>query len=167
MVVAKLRNIEMPGTLLPRLPARKKTMAKPTDKKKLEIREAGGGPQLKHNPFAALSGASAPDAAPADPPPAAEKPAPEPKSRGRLILRREKKHRGGKTVVIIAGLRASAHLAESEIEKLAQHLKQQLGCGGAVERVANDTEIVIQGDQPARIAELLRAKSFRVDGVTS
>ena len=91
----------------------------------------------------------------------------EPKSRGRLILRREKKHRGGKTVVIVAGLRSSAHLAESEIEKLAQHLKQQLGCGGAVERVTNDTEIVIQGDQPARIAELLRAQRFRVDGVTS
>jgi translation initiation factor 1 (eIF-1/SUI1) len=84
-----------------------------------------------------------------------------------LILRREKKQRGGKTVVVIAGLRASAHLAESEIEKLAQHLKQQLGCGGAVERVSNDTEIVIQGDQPARVAELLREKSFRVDGITS
>jgi translation initiation factor 1 (eIF-1/SUI1) len=36
-----------------------------------------------------------------------------------------------------------------------------------VERVRNDTEIVVQGDQPARVAELLRARGFRVDGVTS
>jgi translation initiation factor 1 len=140
-------------------------MAKPSDKKKIEVPEAGEGAALKHNPFGALGGVSAPQA-PATPAPAVTS-APAPKSRGRLVLRREKKQRGGKTVVVVAGLRASAHLAESEIEKLAQHLKQQLGCGGAVERVTNDTEIVIQGDQPARVAELLREKNFRVDGVTS
>lgn len=143
-------------------------MAKPSDKKKIAVPEAGVGPALKHNPFGALGGVSAPAGTPPAPAAsAATTPEREPKSRGRLILRREKKHRGGKTVVIVAGLRASAHLAESEIEKLAQYLKQQLGCGGAVERVANDTELVIQGDQPARVAELLRAKSFRVDGITS
>jgi len=144
-------------------------MAKPSDKKKIAVHGTGQESQLKHNPFGALGGVAAPRAeAPSqesEAPPVTA--APEPKSRGRLILRREKKHRGGKTVVIVAGLRSSAHLAESEIEKLAQHLKQQLGCGGAVERVTNDTEIVIQGDQPARIAELLRAQRFRVDGVTS
>jgi translation initiation factor 1 (eIF-1/SUI1) len=32
--------------------------------------------------------------------------------------------------------------------------------------VQSDSEIVVQGDQPARIAELLRALRFRVDGVT-
>jgi translation initiation factor 1 len=145
-------------------------MAKSGDKKKLEVREAGQGLALKHNPFGALSGVSAPagesvatTVAPAE----TNVVAPAPKSRGRLVLRREKKGRGGKTVVIVAGLRANAHLAESEIDKLAQYLKQQLGCGGAVERVPNDTEIVIQGDQPARIAELLREKKIRVDGVTS
>jgi translation initiation factor 1 len=143
-------------------------MAKPGDKKnKLDVREAGDGPELKHNPFGALGGVSAPEAPPIVTAAVAPASVPPDKSRGRLILRREKKHRGGKTVVVVAGLRANAHLPESEIEKLAQHLKQQLGCGGSVERVANDTEIVIQGDQPARIAELLRAKSFRVDGVTS
>src|SRR5690349_8794261 len=106
------------------------------DKKKIDVQEAGSGAALKHNPFGALSGASAP-VAPSAPaaavaPSAPPAPAKEPKSRGRLILRREKKQRGGKTVVIVAGLRASAHLPESEIAKIAQHLKQQLGCGGAV-----------------------------------
>lgn len=135
-------------------------------KKKIEVREAGQGDALKHSPFGALSGVSAPAGEPAATPQPVAK-APEPKSRGRLVLRREKKGRGGKTVVVVAGLRASAHLAESEIDKLAQYLKQQLGCGGSVERVPNDTEIVIQGDHPARVAELLRDKAFRVDGVTS
>jgi translation initiation factor 1 len=144
----------------------RRAMAKPSDKKKIEVPGAGEGPALKHNPFGALGGVTAPQAPATSEPAVVAAPAP-PKSRGRLILRREKKQRGGKTVVVVAGLRASAHLAESEIEKLAQYLKQQLGCGGAVERVTNDTEIVIQGDQPARVAELLREKNFRVDGVTS
>jgi translation initiation factor 1 (eIF-1/SUI1) len=137
-------------------------------KDKLEVKAAGEGAALKHNPFGALSGASAPQHAPAAPLPAtltAAEPA-KPKSRGRLVQRRETKHRGGKAVVVIAGLRANAHLAESEIEKLAQDLKREIGCGGAVQRAPNDTEIVIQGDQPARVAELLRARGFRVDGVT-
>lgn len=145
-------------------------MAKSDKKNKIAVPEAGQGPQLKHNPFGALSGLDAPKAElPAEKPAAlAVTPEAAPaKVRGRLVLRREKKQRGGKTVVIVAGLRANAHLAESEIEKLAKHLKAQLGCGGAVERVTNDTEIVIQGDQPARVAELLRDKGFKVDGVTS
>jgi len=145
-------------------------MPKSDKKSKVAVREAGQGPALKHNPFGALGGVEAPRSnqpteVSAAGPRAPEAPAPN--VRGRLVLRREKKHRGGKTVVIVAGLRASAHLPESEIEKLAKYLKEQLGCGGAVERVPNDTEIVIQGDQAARVAELLRAKSFKVDGVTS
>lgn len=133
--------------------------------------EAGHGPALKHNPFGALAGATAasPTQAPAATTPLPAPPAPElPKTaRGRLILRREKKRRGGKTVVVVAGLRAHAHLAESQIAALAQELKQQLGCGGSVERVANDTELVLQGDQPQRVAELLRERGFVVGGVTA
>jgi translation initiation factor 1 (eIF-1/SUI1) len=145
-------------------------MKKRDDNRKRDVPEAGSAPVLKHNPFGALRGASAPAATiaarPAESHTEIAEPAKEPKSRGRLVLRREKKQRGGKTVVIVAGLRSNAHLSESEIAKIAQHLKQQLGCGGAVERVQSDSEIVVQGDQPARIAELLRALRFRVDGVT-
>jgi translation initiation factor 1 (eIF-1/SUI1) len=143
-----------------------------TKKDKLAVPEAGRGAVLKHNPFGALGEV----AARAEPAPSAFESAAassrEPsgesqKSRGRLVLRRETKRRGGKAVVVVAGLRAHAHLAESEIAAIAQQLKQQLGCGGTVERVSGDTEIVVQGDQPARVAELLRARGFRVDGVTS
>jgi translation initiation factor 1 (eIF-1/SUI1) len=153
-------------------------VSKPDPKRsKREVKEAGHGPALKHNPFGALAPAAAAagiasgaaevtqaPAAEAGPATAGERSS---KPRGRLVLRREKKRRGGKTVVVVAGLRADAHLAESEIEALAQHLKQQLGCGGSVERVAGDSELVLQGDQPARVAELLRERGFRVDGVTS
>ena len=136
-----------------------------TNKDKIAVPEAGQGTALKHNPFGALAGAQA---APESAAPSSREPSTESqKSRGRLVLRRETKRRGGKAVVVVAGLRANAHLPESEIAAIAQQLKQQLGCGGTVERVAGDTEIVVQGDQPARVAELLRARGFRVDGVTS
>lgn len=139
-------------------------------KGKIAVPQAGQGPALKHNPFGQLAGAPAAEA-PAAVPPAAEataarSPEPRGKSRGRLVLRREKKGRGGKTVVVVAGLRASAHLSESEIDTLARLLRQQLGCGGSSERVPNDTVIVVQGDQPARVAEVLRAQGFQVGGVT-
>jgi len=142
---------------------------------KVPVPAAGSGPALKHSPFGALSGLNAPpvvvsasSSAPAkvEPKPTS-KPAAPAKVPARLVLRREKKGRGGKTVVVVAGLRAQAHLPESEIAALAQHLKQQLGCGGAVERVSGDTEIVVQGDQPARVAELLTERGFRVAGVTA
>jgi translation initiation factor 1 (eIF-1/SUI1) len=150
-------------------------MAKKTGNCKVAVAEAGRGEALTHNPFGALRDAAAQPApassagAPEDAAPAAsrEPGAEKQKSRGRLVLRRETKRRGGNAVVVVAGLRAQAHLPESEIAAVAQQLKQQLGCGGTVERVAGDTEIVVQGDQPARVAELLRARGFRVEGVTS
>jgi hypothetical protein len=75
---------------------------KPRPKPKVKLAESGTASALKHNPFGALAGARAPAAfepACATPAAVAEKhPA-----RGRLVLRREKKHRGGKTVVVIAG----------------------------------------------------------------
>ena len=141
-------------------------------KGKLDVAEAGAGDALKHSPFAKLAAETAVESLPAaplpqPPPEPAAEPAKPPKSRGRLVLRREKKGRGGKTVVVVSGLRADAHLPESEIERIAKQLRQQLGCGSSVERVPSDTIIVVQGDQPARVAELLTALGFRVDGVKS
>jgi translation initiation factor 1 len=122
--------------------------------------------KLTHSPFAGLTaraGAQAP-ASPAELPIApAPAPAPAAKSRGRLVLRRETKHRGGKAVVIVSGLDALADFDASAIEALAKECKQALGCGGTVD----GSEIVLQGDRPAEVAELLRAKGFRVAGVTA
>jgi len=89
------------------------------------------------------------------------------KSAGRLVLRRETKGRGGKAVIVITGFSALPSFGEAATQELAQKLKQQLGCGGTVEDKRGEREIILQGDRAAKVAELLRALDFRVDGVTS
>jgi len=152
---------------------------RPQDKPRLDVSRPA--PALKHSPFAALAGAastpavnaantanaaSATNAANAAAPPSAPSPVPKPaeakKSRGRLILRRETKHRGGKTVVIVAGFAQLPAISDRELEELLQLLKQRLGCGGSVQT----RELLLQGDRPAQLAALLREQGFRVDGVT-
>lgn len=129
--------------------------------------EASDG-KLTHSPFAAL-GAKQIALAPAPEPvaPVVQAPPPSAKARGRLVLRRETKHRGGKAVIIVRGFEALANFDAAAIEQLAKQLKQSLGCGGTVEHEAGKPEIVLQGDRAAKVAELLRAQGFRVDGVTS
>jgi translation initiation factor 1 len=123
--------------------------------------------KLTHSPFAALSSrditpaASSPEAA--QPAAASGEPPTAPRSRGRLILRRETKHRGGKAVVIVSGFAGVPGFDDSAIAALAADCKRTLGCGGTVD----DHEIVLQGDRPAEVAELLRGKGFRVSGVTA
>ncbi|HEY6880556.1 MAG TPA: translation initiation factor [Polyangiales bacterium] len=116
-------------------------------------------PSFKHNPFAGLALDRAALPAGERPEPSPEPPA-KPSKRGRVVLRRETKHRGGKAVIIVRGV------PDAEVDALAKQLKQKLGCGGTVEREAGEPEIVLQGDQPAKVAEWLRAQGFRVDGVT-
>lgn len=158
------------------------------DKPRLDV--STPPPALTHSPFAALTGApaaagSAPPAElpspaelplsaglppPGDAPPGQSRPGARPppgpaaaKPRGRLVLRRETKHRGGKTVVIVTGFAQLASVSERELAELLQLLKQRLGCGGAV----LERELLLQGDRPAQVAALLREQGFRVDGVTS
>jgi translation initiation factor 1 len=119
-----------------------------------------GEPQkLTHNPFAQIAPAqpaASPKVAPSAPPPSAAR-------RGRLVLARETKHRGGRAVVIVRGLAQLPAWDAAATEQLAKELKRTLGCGGTVEA----GEIIVQGDRPAQVAEWLRAQGFRVDGVTS
>ncbi len=144
---------------------------------------------LKQSPFAALAtrtleqtpSAKTDDApatadSPASPAPASAPAAPaaptakKPGSLGRLILRRETKHRGGKAVVIVSGFRQQSgalaaglplHIRLREVEKL---LKARLGCGGSSD--VESGEVLIQGDRPAEVAELLRELGYSVAGVT-
>ncbi len=129
------------------------------DKPRIDV--ATPAPPLSHNPFAALGGIAAPS--PPQKSPAAPAPAPAAaRYSGRLVLRRETKHRGGKTVIIVAGFAALPALAEEALGELLQRLKQRLGCGGSVV----GRELLLQGDRPAAVAALLRELGFRVDGVT-
>lgn len=109
---------------------------------------------------AAFSGLTLPDdllAAPPGPPPVA--PATAHWKMGRVVLRREKAHRGGKTVIVIDDF--ATHLPLSVIETIAKKVRAACGCGGATK----DRRVEIQGDQPARIRAVLEAEGFQVAGV--
>ena len=131
---------------------------------------------LQHNPFAVLGELDAlknlapvpapePEKLPRAPKPAKAAKAPKPpipkNSRGRLVLRREKKDRGGKVVVVVSGFAELPGANSVMIANLAKELKGKLGCGGSFDR----QEIVLQGDRCAAVNALLEELGFRVDGV--
>ena len=68
---------------------------------------------------------------------------------GKLVLRREKKGRGGKTVTLLSGL----ELHPAGYEEVAKALRKGLGCGSSVEAKT----IVLQGDIQERAETWLRA----------
>ena len=84
----------------------------------------------------------------------------EKKKLGRVVLRREKAHRGGKTVIVVHDF--PSHLMLSKIEEMARILRSGCGCGGTVK----ERTIEIQGDQPGKIRELLEREGWQVAGVT-
>ena len=129
-------------------------------KPEAQVPVAGAAP-LKHSPFASLGGAAVPPPTAAATEPAVA--AAENPRGGRLVLRRETKHRGGKAVVIISGFDAIPKFDQAAIAALAKACKEALACGGTTD----GNQIVLQGDRPAEVAELLRARGFRVAGVTS
>jgi translation initiation factor 1 len=123
-------------------------------KPKLDLSPTGAG---LANPFAALSANGLPAGSESAP---AKTAAAKPSKFGRVVLRREKAHRGGKTVIVIHDF--APNISYAYIESLAGKLKSTCACGGTVhERV-----IEIQGDQPGRIRALLEQEGFQVAGVT-
>jgi len=125
---------------------------------------------LQHNPFAMLGEVDVLKNLVPAPEPKQTAPAPKPKvesavpkkSRGRLILRREKKDRGGKVVVVVSGFAELPGANAVMIADLARELKGKLGCGGSFDR----QEIVLQGDRCAAVCALLEEIGFSVGGVT-
>jgi len=92
-----------------------------------------------------------------EPPASAPDPAPAPSTERldiggarKIVLRRERKGRGGKTVTVVEG----AKLPPSGLGALARELRRALGCGASVEGAT----IVVQGDVAARIEPWLRAR---------
>ena len=78
---------------------------------------------------------------------------------GRVLLRRETAHRGGKTVVVVYDF--ASHLPLSVIEKVAKKLRAACSTGGTVK----DRTIEIQGEQVAKVRATLEAEGFIVGGV--
>jgi translation initiation factor 1 len=96
------------------------------------------------------------------PAPATQAPvdAPKPKRLGRVVLRREKAHRGGRTVIVVDDFPPS--FTRAALDDLAHDLRHAMGTGGTV----RERTIEIQGDQPGRIRAFLEKLGFQVAGVT-
>lgn len=128
-------------------------------KKKIALGPSAPGLQ---QPFAALRWDGLPDGPAAAPgpaaPAAAESVAPIPAG-GRVVLRRERAHRSGKTVIVISGF--APETTPAAIAGLAGTIRHACGCGGTV----RGREIEIQGDQPERVRRVLEGAGLRVAGV--
>lgn len=68
----------------------------------------------------------------------------------KLVVQRERKKRGGKTVTRIRGLEVDARVRK----ELAKQLAKALGCGSSVE----DADILLQGAQVERAADWLERR---------
>jgi len=94
-----------------------------------------------------------PERPPEAPPTAPTREPPAPDRYGRVLLRRETKGRGGKTVTVV-------EFRESRIadpEATARELRRGLGCGARVE----GERLILQGDQVERAAEWFVARGGR------
>ncbi len=109
----------------------------------------------------APSGSAAAEPSAAEPSPAEPSPA-EPSGAtaadlsalGKLIVRRTRKGRGGRTVTLIEGL---DDLPERERRALAAAARKALGTGARLE----ETTVAVQGDVGPRLADWLRARGAR------
>ncbi len=124
-------------------------------KQKRDLASTGAG---LANPFAALDPTGLPSSQTTPTP--VPNHTPKPSKLGRVVLRREKAHRGGKTVIVIHDF--ASNISYRYIEMLAGRLKAACGCGGTTKERA----IEIQGDQPGRIRDLLEQEGFQVAGIT-
>ena len=71
----------------------------------------------------------------------------------KIVLRRERKGRGGKTVTTVTGISGEKELLSNFI----RDLKRRLGCGGRL-----DGEVIVfQGDCREELAALLEAKGVK------
>jgi translation initiation factor 1 len=130
---------------------------RPDPKKRLDTNAAESSRPGLNSAFAGLNISNLP-AGPEPAPAASDSPQTLWKM-GRVVLRRETAHRGGKTVVVVDDF--ATHLPVSVIEKVAKKLRAACGCGGTVK----GRSIENQGDQPARVRAALEAEGFQVAGV--
>jgi translation initiation factor 1 len=71
----------------------------------------------------------------------------------KVVVRREKKGRGGKTATVVEGIK----LPPSGLERIARELKRALGCGAHVDAGT----IVVQGDMTARVEAWLTTRGVK------
>lgn len=141
-------------------------MAKGKQRTSERVSVHGAQPALRQ-PLAGLAGlrdllpAGSPEASPTDsavaPSPAAASDV-APRSTvysraSRVVVRRERKGHGGKTVTRIEGLAGSAR----ELDSAVRDVKRGLGCGATLE----GGDLLVQGDQSERVRAFLEARGVR------
>ena len=114
-----------------------------------------------NNPFAALLGKSdlgddveaLPPSEDVPPPSVGELPSDLEGIKSKIVVRKEKKGRGGKTVTRVEGLM----LSQEDRNGWAKRMAKALGCG-----VSSDgDDLLVQGSQSERVAEWLRGQGAR------
>jgi len=128
---------------------------RPKKNKRVEINPAQQGLASLGGLLNALNLGSLPDAPSILEPAKSQKP----HRLGRVILRRETAHRGGKAVIVIYDFPPA--LSEAQLDGLAKRLRQALGTGGTVK----ERTIEMQGDQPAKVRAFLENEGYQVAGV--
>lgn len=135
-------------------------------KSKSRIDTSGGSLEsLSHNPFAALQAEGLPEGEEvpsSDEKETTSQSAPSrPSKKGRVVLRKETAHRGGKTVIVVGDF--PPEITVEEMDGLARLIRKRCGCGGGVK----EREIEVQGNAVSKIREILSGEGFRVAGVPS
>lgn len=115
---------------------------------------AGLGQALSGLGLGALPPAPAPSAPPA------QGDGKKSKRLGRVVLRRETAHRGGRTVIVVHDFPPA--MTKPAMEELARELRHAIGTGGTL----RDRTIEMQGDQAAKIRAFLEKLGYQVAGVT-
>lgn len=123
--------------------------------RKDKIETTAENPFELNNPFAGLQIDNLPlgDSEPPLPPAKAKT------ALGRVVLRKETAHRGGKIVIVVHDF--ASFISTKSIEDLGRKLRSACGCGGTTRQ----RTIEIQGNQVDRIRSLLEEEGFRVAGV--
>src|SRR5215207_1480585 len=128
---------------------------RPEKSKRIEVNPAQGGLSGLGEAFSGLNLGPLPSG-----PSAAERPEPLKKKKlGRVVLRKETAHRGGKTVIVVDQF--PTHVPLTELERLARELRKAVGTGGALK----DRTIEIQGEHAPKIRTYLEAAGYDVGGV--
>jgi translation initiation factor 1 len=128
---------------------------RPEKNKRIEVNPAQGGLAGLGQALSGLQMGPLPPG-PAEPGPDAPVKA---RKLGRVVLRKETAHRGGKTVIVVDQI--PTHLSEAQIEAMAKSLRQALGTGGAVK----GRSIEIQGNHPEKIRVWLQEAGYDVAGI--
>lgn len=83
---------------------------------------------------------------------------PPPANAQKLLVRKEKKGRGGKTVTIVEGYQGNPQT----LEALCKKVKQQCGVGGSVEYKS----FIIQGDKCDQVVKILIKEGYNARKTT-